>query len=147
MSASSESATPLLNKNRHLLPLLAPFLAPSLPNGGTVTKEKLPSLHQNPLPRQKTAETLKKALTTSSTIRSRVFNWIGPTVILRLMIYWSGLRSRTALEPLVLRVRAQFVSNEKVKPKVKYCYLKAGCCYLFISLHLFLCFFNLCPQL
>lgn len=137
MPASSESATPLLNKNRHLLPFLAP-LPHSLPHSGTAIKEKP---HQNPLPCQKTAETFKKALKTPSTIRSKVFNWIGPTVILRLMlIYWSGLRSRTALDPLVLKVRAQFVNNEKVKPEVKYCYLKAGCCYLVISLHLFLCF-------
>lgn len=36
---------------------------------------------------------------------------------------------------------------EKVKPEVKGCYLKAGLCYLIISLHLFFTFFWSGPQL
>ena len=140
MPASSESATPLLNKNRHLLPFLAPLphsLTPSL----TAGQQQKKSFTKTTCLVKKQQRHLKKLLRPQAQSYPEHLTELDPPLFLG----WCWFIGRDCVRGLHLillssKWELSLSTMEKVKPEVRYCYLKAGCCYLVISLHLFLCF-------
>lgn len=130
---ASESATPLPNKNAITCPP-SPTVGQRQKVKASLTAPQSSALSEK---QQRNKKELWVPPTQSDPECFRSFSTAVDLALVKIVLEGYAGMTREWWSFSCPKMRAQFVRNEKVKPEVNCCYLKADFCYLIISLHLF----------